>query len=334
MVYFYLCNYYGSIIMKEYIFVRQNKQKWLQYEREMGDLKSIPTKRLSDMYQDITADLAYSQSLFPKARVTVYLNNLALALHDYLYTPKKVDHLRAILRFFTYVIPRNVADAHFELKLSFAIFAAFTLVGVILAYQDIENVVDTLGYGYVQMTLENIKNGVPTDVYGRSNESDMFLFIALNNLRVDLITYSYGVIPILGPGYILMKNGIMLGEFQSLFFLNGVGLQSMTAIWIHGTIEISTIIIGGAAGFALGLGWVFPGTYSRKEALKRSGLRSVKIILSILPLTILAAFFESFLTRHTEYPLFVKLTIILGSLAFIVYYYIVLPRKIRKEEAL
>jgi len=160
------------------------------------------------------------------------------------------------------------------------------------------------------------------------------LFIVLNNLRVDIITYSYGVIPILGPGYIMMKNGIMLGEFQTLFFLNGVGFQSMTAIWIHGTIEISTIIIGGAASLALGLGWVFPKTYSRKEALKRSALRSIKIFISIIPLTILAAFFESFLTRHTEYPLFVKLLIIFGSLAFIIFYYVILPNKIRKEEEL
>lgn len=320
--------------MKEYIFVRQNKRKWLQYEAEMKDLKSIPTKRLSDMYQDVTADLAYSQSLFPKARVTVYLNNIALALHDYLYTPKKTNHIQEIIRFFSYTIPRNVADAHLELKLSFFIFAAFTLAGVVLASQDMQNVIHTLGSDYVDMTLENIKNGVPTGVYGNSNEKDMFLHIVLNNLRVDLVTYSYGVVPILGPGYIMMKNGIMLGEFQTLFFLEGVGLQSMTAIWIHGTIEISTIIIGGAAGFALGLGWVFPGTYPRKEALKRGGVKSVKIILSILPLTVFAAFLESFVTRHTEFPLFVKLMIIMGSLAFIIFYYIVLPNKIRKEERL
>ncbi len=318
--------------MKENIFVRQNKKKWLKYEQEIKHLSTLSTQRIADMYQDVTADLSYSQSQFPDARVTSYLNNMALSLHDYVYTPRKTNFLRSTIHFFSYVIPKYVADARFELRLSFIIFLSFTIAGVILAVQDIENIINTLGPGYVDMTLDNIKNGVPTDVYGSSNQTDMFLFIVINNLRVDITTYSYGLIPILGPGYILMKNGIMLGEFQTLFFLNNVGFQSMTAIWIHGTIEISTIIICGGASLALGMGWIFPKTYSRKEALKRSALRSIKIFMSIIPLTILAAFFESFLTRHTEYPLFVKLLIIFGSLAFIIFYYVILPNKIRKEE--
>ena len=106
----------------------------------------------------------------------------------------------------------------------------------------------------------------------------------------------------------------------------------MSAIWIHGALEIPSSIISGAASLALGMGWVFPGTLSRKEALKRSGLRSVKIILSVLPITIFAAFLESFATRHTEWPLFVKLFIIGGSLAFVIFYYIYLPHKIRKRK--
>ncbi|MCQ2209946.1 MAG: stage II sporulation protein M [Paludibacteraceae bacterium] len=316
--------------MKENIFVRKNKDKWEEYERKVSNPQQLSTQHISDIYQDLTADLAYAQGHFPEARVTSYLNNLVLSLHGYLYQPKQRSFL-SIITFFTEYVPKTVAESHVEMKIAFVIFSLFTIAGVILAVQDIQNIIDTLGPSYVEMTLENINNGVPTDVYGDSMQSDMFLYIVLNNLRVDLITYMYGIVPILGPGYIMMNNGVMLGEFQTLFFLNGVGFQSMTAIWIHGTIEISTIIIASAASLRLGLGWVFPGTYSRKEALKQSGLKSVKILISILPLTILAAFLESFATRHTEWPLFVKLLIIGGSLAFILFYYVFLPHQIRKR---
>ncbi len=317
--------------MKENIFVRQNEEKWLEYEQKISHLQSLPTQEISDMYQDLTSDLSYAQSHYPEARVTTYLNNLSLMLHEYVFTPKKHD-FKSIITFFTKFVPNMVAEAHVEMKLSFAVFMTFTIAGVILAIQDFDNIIQTLGPGYVEMTLDNIKNGVPTDVYGHSPEGDMFLYIVLNNLRVDLITYMYGIIPILGPGYILKVNGVMLGEFQTLFFLKDVGLESMSAIWIHGALEIPAIIISGAAAFALGLGWVFPKTLSRKEALKRSGLRSVKIILSILPITIIAAFLESFATRHTEWPLFVKLLIIGGSFAFILFYYVYLPHQIRKRK--
>lgn len=319
--------------MKEHVFVKQNKEKWAKYEREVSTASQRTTQSMSEIYQDLTADLAYAQSQYPNSRVADYLNNLTSAAHDYLYTPKGFT-IRTLVEFFTKSIPNTMAESQRELLLAFVIFTSFVVAGVILAVQDIQNVIDTLGPYYVDMTLRNIENGVPTDVYGHSESSTDFIWITLNNLRVDLITYGYGLIPILGPGYIMKVNGVMLGEFQTLFFLKGVGLQSMTAIWIHGTIEISTIIIGSAASLTLGMGWVFPGNFSRKEALKRSGKKSVKILLSILPLTVIAGFLESFATRHTEWPLAVKLFIIFGSLVFILFYYVYYPNKIRKERGL
>lgn len=315
--------------MNESTFVEHNKQKWLLYEQRLKH--RLSTDALSEMYAEVGADLSYAQSNFADAYVTLYLNNLQRKLHDKIYRSRHLS-FSDFVNFFTKDIPSCVADAHFEMKLSFFVFLFFVAIGVVLAIQDIQNVIDTLGVGYVDMTLENIRNGVPTDVYGNSEQQDMFSFIVINNLIIDVKTYYYGFIPIIGTGYILWNNGIMLGEFQTLFFLNDVGFESMTAIWIHGTIEISTIIICGAASLALGLGWVMPGTYSRVESLKRSGMRSIRIFVSILPLTILAAFLEAFVTRHTEYPLFVKLTIIGLSLAFILFYYVYLPHKIRKRQ--
>ena len=168
-----------NLKMKENIFVRQNKKKWLKYEKEIKHLGTLSTQRIADLYQDVTADLSYSQSQFPEGRVTSYLNNMALSLHDYVYTPRKTDFIHSTIHFFSYVIPKYVAEARFEFRLSFFIFLAFTIAGVILAVQDMENIINTLGPSYVNMTLENIKNGVPTDVYGNTDETDMFLFIVL-----------------------------------------------------------------------------------------------------------------------------------------------------------
>lgn len=318
--------------MKEIIFIRQNKTKWTNYENKIKHIGTLSTDELSDIYLDVTSDFAYAQCHYPNARITPYLNNMARALQDFIYTPKKKNYAK-IVTLWKDDVPEILADAHKEMLLSFCIFVGFVIIGVILAIQSIDNIVSTLGSSYVQMTLENIKNGVPTDVYGNEGETQMFLGITFNNISITLKTYGFGIIPIIGPGYILMVNGIMLGEFQTLFFKYGVGLDSMLAIWIHGTLEISSIIISGAAALTLGNGWIFPGTYSRMESLKRSGLKSVKILLTIIPMVLMAGFLESFVTRHTEFHTIVKLAIIFGSLTFILVYYAYIPYKIRKRRA-
>ena len=54
----------------------------------------------------------------------------------------------------------------------------------------------------------------------------------------------------------------------------------------------------------------------------------LKMIVSLIPIFITAGFLEAFVTRHTGMPVFLSLTIILGSLAFVVWYFIIYPIKI------
>ena len=102
----------------------------------------------------------------------------------------------------------------------------------------------------------------------------------------------------------------------------------MLVIWIHGTLEISAIIISGAAGMVLGNSILFPGTYSRRESFVIGAKDGVKILVSLIPIFITAGFLESFVTRFTNMPIYISLFIILGSLSFIVWYVWVYPQKI------
>lgn len=55
----------------------------------------------------------------------------------------------------------------------------------------------------------------------------------------------------------------MLGCFETFFAQHGLLYESFLAVFLHGTLEISALIIAGAAGLAMGNSWLFPGTYSR-----------------------------------------------------------------------
>ena len=168
-------------------------------------------------------------------------------------------------------------------------------------------------------------------VYNGDPEDAMFGMITLNNVKVSFITFGLGVFTSLGTGFVLFQNGVMLGSFQTFFAQHGLLWQSALAVWLHGTLEISAIIVAGAAGIAMGNGWLFPGTYPRLTSFRRGARRGLRIVVGTVPVFVLAGFIESFLTRHTEWPDLLRLTIILSSLAFVTYYYIVLPKKKNDE---
>jgi uncharacterized membrane protein SpoIIM required for sporulation len=313
--------------MKEVTFIRQNIEKWKETEKVADEADKLNPDVIADAYTEVTDDLAFAQSHYPTSRITIYLNNLASTLHNIIYRNKKEKWTR-IFTFWRDEMPHIIYDARKELILSLVIFIAAVGIGILsTSFEKDAFPRLILGDNYVDMTLENISKGKPMAIYGSDAGQSMFAEITLNNIKVSFICFVMGILTSLGTAYMLFYNGVMIGAFQTFMFLHGVGGASMLAIWLHGTLEISATIIAGGAGIALGNGMLFPGTYSRIESFKRGAKRGLKIVIGTIPLFIVAGFIESFVTRHTEYPIGVRLSIILLSLAFIVYYYIYLPIK-------
>ena len=310
--------------MKEVTFIRRNIEKWKETEKVVEQAAGLSPDQLADVYTDLTADLAFAQTHFPTSRITIYLNNLASALHNEIYRNKREKWSR-IITFWTREVPQTMYDARRELLTSFIIFIVSVLIGVISAANDPNFVRLILGNGYVDMTLDNIANGEPMAVYNGSDEVPMFL--TLNNVMVSFNCFAMGLLTSFGTGYMLLRNGIMIGAFQTFFYQHDLLWESSLAIWLHGTLEIWAIIVAGAAGLALGNGWLFPGTYSRLESFRRGAKKGVKIVIGTVPVFVMAGFIEGFVTRHTELPDLLRLGFILLSLSFIIFYYIYLPNR-------
>ena len=316
--------------MKEVTFIRQNISKWRGAEIVVETADDAAATELADTYIDVTSDLSYAQTHYPESKITRYLNNLSSALHNEIYRSHRYRWSR-LLTFWTDDVPRTMWEARRELLLSFVVFAASVFVGFLSQLLDPEFCRIILGDSYVDMTLQNIANGEPMAVYNGDEEDEMFGYITLNNVRVSFVTFVLGVFTSLGTGFVLFQNGVMLGSFQTFFAQHGLLGQSVLAVWLHGTLEISAIVIAGAAGIVMGNGWLFPGTYPRLTSFRHGARRGLRIVVGTVPVFIVAGFIESFFTRHTEWPDLLRLSIILASLAFVTYYYIVLPKKKSNE---
>ncbi len=320
--------------MREAAFIKQNHSKWEDFEKVLKQPNPDPD-HLADLFIRITDDLAFSQTQYPQSKTTQYLNGLASKVHQNVYKTKK-ERKGRFGSFWISELPLIIRGCHKQLLYSFLIFAFAALIGAVSAANDDTFVRMILGDQYINMTLRNISNEDPMAVYKQMRESEMFMIITLNNVRVSFLVFVAGVLAPIGSPFLLFQNGVMLGAFQYFFFSQGLFLTSFLTIWIHGTLEISAIIIAGGAGMVMGNSLLFPGTFTRLESFKQGAKNGMKIIIGIIPIFITAGFLEGFVTRHTEYPVFVKSIIILLSVLFIIFYFVIYPititNRARKSE--
>jgi uncharacterized membrane protein SpoIIM required for sporulation len=309
--------------MKETRFIAQNKEKWLESENLLKDRVKDPEK-LTNLFIQVIDDLSFSRTYYPNRSVRVYLNKLGREYFNIIYSHKKGKRNR-FNAFWLDELPQIVYQSRKQLLISLVVFLFAAAIGIFSSIKDPQFTSTILGESYVAMTKENIEKGDPMAVYKSGHQIDMFLQITVNNIRVAFTTYVFGIFLSLGTIMILLYNGIMVGCFQYFFLERGLFAESALSIWLHGTLEISSIILAGGAGLVLGSGLIFPGTYSRLQAFQISAIRSLKLMLGITPIFIVAGIIESFLTRYTEVSDVLKLFLILISAFFIIGYFVVYP---------
>lgn len=281
-------------------------------------------------FTQLVDDLSYAKTFYPQSRVTKFLNATASQTYMSIYQNRKEERNR-ITEFWKYTVPLTVRKHHNVLLFCAVLFIVFFIVGFYSAKHDESFVREMLGDGYVNMTEENIEKGKPFGVYAEGGELMMWLGIMLNNIFVSFTYFARGIILCFPSITSLLTEGVRLGAFEELFFAKGLGVQSVLTVFIHGTLEISAIVIAGAAGVVLGKGWMFPGTGKRLNAFMKGAKEGVIIVVSLIPVFIVAAFFEGFITRYYTMPQWLSAIILLSSASYIIWYYIIYPLQVEKK---
>ncbi len=317
--------------MKEIVFLNKNAKRWAELEKIIHSKEINDPDYLAEIYIKITDDLSYAQTYYPGSETVKYLNHLASKVHLNIYKTKKEDQNR-FANFWKYDVPQEMFYAKRYILYAFLIFLVTFLLGIVSSANDKEYSRVILGDSYVNMTIENIEKGDPMGVYKEMGPGEMFIYIAFNNIKVMFYVFLLGILFSFGSILYIIVHGVMIGTFQYLFYEYNVLYESVLTIWIHGTIEIFTLIVSGGAGIMMGNSILFPGTYSRRVSFSRGAKRSAKIVLGLVPFILIAAFLEGFVTRHTEWSSFIRAGIIIGSLTLIIWYFFIYPSNLHKRE--
>lgn len=314
--------------MREGLFIKKNKDRW---ER----IQSGAVKDADEVAKDFTRlvdDLAYAKTFYPSGKVTQYINALASRIYLNIYQNRKEESNR-LVRFWKYDVPLTVRKHHLTMLFAFVLFIIFFAVGFFSSSKDQTFVREVLTDAYVDLTERNIEEGNPFGVYQSGNSFLMWLGLMINNIVVSFMYFAKGLLFGIPTITSLVKEAIRLGAFEFMFYAKGLGIKAVITVMIHGMLELTAIIIASGAGIVLGKSFLFPCTISRWNSL-RIGLKDgVKIVVGLMPVFIIAAFFEGFVTRYYNMPMILSLSILLASAFFIIWYFVIYPVRLsRKKE--
>jgi uncharacterized membrane protein SpoIIM required for sporulation len=323
--------------MREGLFIKKNVDKWNGYQNNPTDDPDETAER----FITLVDDLSYAKTFYPHSKATRWINGIAAGVYQAIYKNRREKYSR-IFTFWKYELPLLFKKYHRVLLFTFLLFVLFVCIGVFGSVTDSSFVRGVLGDGYVDMTEKNIENGDPFGVYKDDNQFLMFVRIAMNNSFIALQMVMGGLLLGIVTVWFMWNNGLMLGTFQYMFFSKGLGMKSIMVIWIHGTLEILALVLSATAGMIIANSILFPGTFGRKDSFKRGIKDAMKIMLVLVPVFILAAFLESYVTylmgntydrdaKSAGIPVWAAAAILLLSLSFIVWYFVVHPISLHKK---
>ncbi|HYE57803.1 MAG TPA: stage II sporulation protein M, partial [Rhodothermales bacterium] len=266
--------------MREVQFLQQNADRWRRDAALLADSRHADPDELARAFVELTDDLAWARTFYPGSKTEAHLNAQAALVHRHLYRTRR-GRRGWVRRFWGGEVPRAVGEAHSWLGLALLLFVLAVAVGVLSARQDPLFLRLVMGDAYVDMTEANIAAGDPLAVYKQERSLPMFLGLARHNIGVAFNAFASGFLTPFATGLLLGYNGLMLGAFHTFFAGHGLLWRSLLGVWIHGTLEITAIVVAGGAGLHLGAAWLFPGTLPRLESLTRASRRGVRILLGL-----------------------------------------------------
>jgi uncharacterized membrane protein SpoIIM required for sporulation len=116
--------------------------------------------------------------------------------------------------------------------------------------------------------------------------------ILTNNIKVTLLAFAGGITGGLLTAAALVYNGLLLGVVGGLMGGAGNGLGFVDLVTAHGVLELSCIVVGGAAGLRLGWSIVDPGLRTRRASLQQEARHAVPVAVGTAPWLGIAAIVE------------------------------------------
>jgi uncharacterized membrane protein SpoIIM required for sporulation len=301
-------------------FIANRRESWRRLEdllaRSQGSrIRSLTPAEIDELaagYRRVVSDLAVARRDFPDDPLTGWLNQLAARCHLRLYQSPP-GSWRRFARFFTTDFARRVRAARWYVLASALLLVVPAVLGYIGAVFD-----PTWRDALVPEDLRAImaQGQTWTDIPEGARPVEAS-FIFTHNIQVALVAFAGGMLAGLLTVYVLVVNGVSLGAILGAAHYYGVAHLLVAFISPHGYLELSSVVLSGAAGLMVGDALLRPGLLRRRDAATRAGREAVAIGLGVVPILIVAGLLEG---NVSPGPLPAPVKEIIGPLAGVALY--------------
>ncbi len=274
----------------------------------LDQLSRAELQEMALLYRQVAADLSVLRQDSTSRTYAQHVNQLLARAHHIIYSGQKTT-LLTMVRFLLDEYPAIFQRQIGYVAASLLVSVAFGLLGAALTVARPEFMRHFVGPEMIA-TMERHTMWTESVVSVAPLASSA---IMTNNLSVSFITFAGGIVFGLGTFLALFQNGIMLGVIGAACHHYDMSLALWSFVAPHGSLELPSIIIAGAAGFRLGHAMLFPGALRWKESIARGGVEATQLVSGIIPLLIIAGTLEGFFSP-SHAPIWLKFTV--GGLLF------------------
>lgn len=314
--------------MKQNLFRAHNEETWEALEAALakGSPQALQA-RFPRLYRRVCQHLALARTRLYSARLIQRLEHLVLAGHQRLYGSAR-EHRGRLSAFFGRDFPAAVRR-EWRLVLVSALVFFVPLGAMLVAPQlDPDIVYTVLDPGTLREVEAMYEPGQARIGQSRGSDSDvmMFAFYVYNNIGIGFRTFAGGLLFGLGALFSLAYNGLFIGTVGGHLVRIGYGSTFWPFVAGHSALELTAVVLSGAAGLRLGLALIAPGRYSRRQALRRAASRAVPVIGGAAAMFLAAAFVEGFWSSMTFIPAPLKYGLALALWVLVIGYFLLQGR--------
>lgn len=265
--------------------------------RGVSSLSGAELQELALLYRQTASDLSSVREDPTGNQISFYLNRLLGRAHNLIYMGRKAQ-AKGIWIFFRDAYPAIFRETFPDTFAAFVIFLAAAAIGFLLGFVDPSFNQYFLGPAMMdsiehkKMWTDSIVTLKPLAASG----------IMTNNLTVSLTTFALGITAGVGTTYMMIVNGLLFGVVNVACWRGGMLLPLWSFVAAHGVLELPAIFIAAGAGFGIARGLLFPGTLPRRESVARAGARSVRLVLGVIPMLVVAGTIEGFVSPSNLHP--------------------------------
>jgi uncharacterized membrane protein SpoIIM required for sporulation len=278
-------------------FQRERGDGWRSLEAALARSGGRPERlgaegvlELGALYRAAAADLALARRLFPGDPLTARLEALVVRARQVVYAD--VGRRRSVVAFVTRGYWRLVADR----RLALAVAGALLIGGAVFAF--VWGVLDPdAAAGLVPGAFIDGADPPRGDRGLSASESAAFSSeIFTNNIQVTFLSFAAGLLFAVGGAYLLVYNGLILGAVLGVAAANDNFGQLTRLVVAHGVLELSCIVVAGAAGLRMGWALVAPGPLTRRAALAAQARPAMAVVLGTAPWLVVAGVVEGYVS--------------------------------------